>query len=113
MAQDTWRTMGPRARREAMEGYLGILPWVIGFLLFTLGPMLASLYFSLTQWDIVRTPIWIGLANYIKLFTDDPLFRIALKVTFSYVLMSVPLRIITGLGLSLLLNLKVDLDHAS
>lgn len=107
MVVDIWRQMRPRARREALEGYLGILPWVIGFLAFTLGPMLASIYFSLTQWDIVRTPIWIGMTNYIKLFTDDPLFYTAIKVTFTYVLLSVPLKLITGLGLSLLLNLKV------
>jgi multiple sugar transport system permease protein len=107
MLLDTWRQMRPRARREALDGYLGILPWVIGFFAFTLGPMLASIYFSLTQWDIVRAPIWIGLANYVKLFTDDPLFFIALKVTLTYVALSVPLKLIAGLGLSLLLNLKV------
>jgi ABC-type sugar transport system permease subunit len=107
MAANTWRQMGPRARREALDGYLGILPWVLGFLAFTLGPMIASIYFSMTQWDIVRTPIWIGMANYVKLFTDDPLFRIALRVTLTYVALSVPLRLLTGLGLSLLLNLKV------
>jgi multiple sugar transport system permease protein len=107
MALDTWRQMGPRARREALDGYLGILPWVLGFLAFTVGPMLASMYFSLTQWDIVRAPVWVGLANYVKLFTDDPLFRIALRVTFTYVALSVPLKLLFGLGLSLLLNLKV------
>ena len=103
----TWRHMRPRERREALEGYLGILPWVLGFLAFTIGPMLASIYFSLTQWDIVRPPKWIGLANYIKLFTDDPLFSIALRVTVTYVVLSVPLKLLAGLGLSLLLNLKV------
>lgn len=103
----TWRRMRPRERREALEGYLGISPWVIGFLLFTLGPILASLYFSLTQWNIVETPKWVGLANYVKLITDDPLFTKALQVTFSYVAMAVPLRLVVGLGLSLLLNLKI------
>lgn len=104
---NTWRRMRPRERREALEGYLGISPWVIGFLLFTLGPILASLYFSLTQWNIVETPKWVGLANYVKLITDDPLFTKALQVTFSYVAMAVPLRLVVGLGLSLLLNLKI------
>jgi len=104
---NTWRQMRPRARREALEGYLGISPWVIGFLLFTLGPILASLYFSLTQWNIVETPKWIGFTNYVKLLTDDPLFTKALQVTLTYVALAVPLRLVVGLGLSLLLNLKV------
>ncbi len=104
---NTWRQMRPRARREALEGYLGISPWLIGFLLFTLGPILASLYFSMTQWNIVETPKWIGFANYIKLLTDDPLFTKALQVTLTYVALAVPLRLVVGLGLSLLLNLKV------
>ncbi len=107
MALSTWRHMSPLERREARDAFLGILPWVLGFLAFTLGPILASIYFSLTQWDIVRAPKWVGLANYIKLFTDDPLFRIALRVTITYVVMAVPLKLIAGLGLSLLLNLKV------
>jgi multiple sugar transport system permease protein len=107
MVTDTWRQMGPRARREALEGYLGIAPWAIGFLAFTFGPMLASMYFSLTQWDIVRQPIFIGLNNYIKLFTDDPLFYQALKVTLTYVIISVPLKLVAGLGLALLLNMKI------
>ncbi|MCS6897118.1 MAG: sugar ABC transporter permease, partial [Nitrospira sp.] len=102
-----WRQMRPRERREALEGYLGISPWVIGFLLFTLGPILASFYFSMTQWNIVETPKWVGPANYIKLFTDDPLFTKAVQVTFSYVAMAVPLRLVVGLGLSLLLNLTI------
>ncbi len=104
---NVWRHMRPRERRESLEGYLGISPWVIGFLVFTLGPILASFYFSMTEWNIVEAPAWIGLANYVKLITDDPLFTQALRVTFSYVIMAVPLRLIVGLGLSLLLNLKV------
>ncbi len=104
---NTWRQMRPRERREALEGYLGISPWVIGFLLFTLGPILASLYFSMTQWNIIETPQWIGFTNYVKLLTDDPLFTKALQVTLTYVALAVPLRLVVGLGLSLLLNLKV------
>jgi len=107
MLVNTWRRMSPRARREALEGYLGLLPWTIGFLAFTAGPILASIYLSFTQWDIVGTPKWIGFANYRHLFTDDPLFFTALRVTFSYVIMAVPLKLLAGLGLSLLLNLKV------
>jgi len=96
--------MNARERREAREGYLGIMPWLIGFVLFTAGPLLASLAFSLTQWDIVRPPVFVGLANYVRMFTDDTLFRTALAVTFGYVLLSVPLQLVVGLLLALLLN---------
>jgi multiple sugar transport system permease protein len=107
MAVQQWRTMSPRARREARAGYLGILPWVIGFLAFTAGPLMVSFFLSFTQWDIVRPPQWVGLSNYIRMFTDDQLFRASLGVTFSYVLMSVPLQLVVGLALALLLNASV------
>jgi len=107
MLTTKWRVMTPRARREALEGYLGILPWVIGFLAFTAGPILSSIFFSLTQWTIVRPPKWVGIANYVRMFTGDPLFWIALKVTTVYVILSLPLKLVGGLALSLLLNLKL------
>jgi len=103
----TGRRLSKQARREAMEGYLSVSPWVIGFLLFTLVPFLASVYFSFTQWTIVRPPEWIGLENYIRMFTRDPLFWQALKVTSVFVLMALPLKLVCGVALSLLLNLKV------
>jgi multiple sugar transport system permease protein len=92
------------ARREAIEGYVGISPWLIGFVVFTAGPMLASLALSLTNWRMTEWPEWVGLRNYVKIFTDDRDFYQALKVTFSYVAMSLPLQLLLGLGLSLLLN---------
>ncbi len=104
---DKWRQMGPRTRKEALAGYLSISPWLIGFLLLTLGPILASVYFSFTQWTITRPPEWIGFDNYVRMFTRDPLFWQSLKVTSLFVLMSLPLKLVCGLGLSLLLNLKV------
>jgi multiple sugar transport system permease protein len=81
-----------------LEGYLFISPWLIGFLAFTTIPMAASLYFSLTDWNIVTPPRFIGLDNYRALFFEDPLFWQSLKVTAIYTLFSVPLR----LGLALL-----------
>lgn len=102
-----WRTMPPRARREALEGYLSISPWVVGFLLFTLGPLLASVYYGFTEWSITRPPEWLGLDNYTRMFARDPLFWQALKVTFYFVFLSLPLKLVLGLALSLLLNLKV------
>lgn len=103
----SWKMMSPLARKEAVEGYIGMSPWLIGFLLFTLGPILASLYFSMTQWTITRPPEWVGLANYKRMFFDDPLYWQALKVTFMYVAYSLPIKLVGGLALALLLNLKV------
>jgi multiple sugar transport system permease protein len=103
----SWRQMTRQARRQALEGYLSISPWIIGFVLYSLGPILASVYFSFTEWSIVRPPQWLGLGNYIRMFTRDPLFWQALKVTSYFVLLSVPLKLVFGLALSLLLNLKV------
>lgn len=102
-----WVSMSPNTRREALQGYLSISPWIVGFLLFTLGPVVASIYFSFTEWTIVRPPEWIGARNYIRMFTKDPLFWQTLKVTTLFVLMALPLKLVFGLGLSLLLNLKL------
>ncbi|MBN1285049.1 MAG: sugar ABC transporter permease [Anaerolineae bacterium] len=103
----TWRKMGPQARREALEGYLCLLPWVIGFLVFTALPLLVSIYLGFTGWTITTPPVWKGLDNYVRMFTADPLFWQALKVTVYYVLLSLPLKLVFGLMLALLLNLKV------
>lgn len=99
--------MSRRTKQEAIEGYLAISPWLIGFVAFNLGPILASIYFSCTQWTIMRPPVWVGLANYQRMFTNDPLFWQSLKVTCLYVVYSLPIKLIGGLALALLLNLKV------
>jgi len=100
--------MSPRARREAIEGYISISPWLIGFILLTVGPILASVYFSFTRWSITTPSVWIGFDNYVRMFTRDALFWQALGVTVSYVIMSLPLKIVLGLGLALLLNMKLS-----
>jgi len=99
--------MTPRARREFSVVGNGISPWLIGLIVFTGGPIIASGVLSLTQWDIVSTPRWAGLDNYIELFTNDPLFWQSLRVTLQYVVLAVPLQITFGILLSLLLNLPV------
>ena len=76
-------------------------------MVFTVGPLLASVYYSFTQWTITRPPEWIGAENYVRMFTRDPLFWQALKVTVLYVMLSLPLKLVAGLGLSLLLNMKL------
>ena len=107
MALLNWRGGNPQKRREAIDGYISLSPWLIGFVALTIIPMLASGYASLTQWTGITPPVWIGLDNYTRMFTRDPLFWQALKVTFGFVAISLPLKLVLGLALALLLNLKV------
>jgi len=79
-------------------------PWLIGFLVFSLIPILLSLYFSFTEYDLLGSPHEFGLDNYSRLLGSDPRFVQALKVTFKYVLIGVPLQLAMALALALLLN---------
>ncbi|RLC33278.1 MAG: ABC transporter permease [Candidatus Nealsonbacteria bacterium] len=99
--------MSKRKIKENLEGYIFIIPWLIGFALFWSGPMIATLILSFYQYNVLTSPVWIGLGNYIKLFFEDKLFWISLYNTAYYVLFSVPLSIIVGLSIALLLNQKV------
>lgn len=91
-------------RREALEGFLFISPWIIGFLAFTLGPMLASLSFSFSYYRIQRPPQWVGLDNYRYAFLQDRLFWLSLRRTSTWVLFTVPLGVTGSLLAALLLN---------
>ncbi len=93
-------------RREAVAGYLFILPWIIGFFVFTLGPIVASFYLSFTHYEVVRAPVWAGLANYERLLQDD-LFWQSMKVTTIYVAVSVPLGLVLSFLIALLMNQNV------
>ncbi len=95
------------ARREALWAYAFITPWILGFLIFTVGPMLASLYFSFTEYDIVTSPKWTGLTNYINLFHDG-LFWHSLNVTFKYAIIALPLGLIISYLMAVLLNQKIS-----
>ncbi len=95
------------ARREAINAYLLISPWLIGFIVFTLGPMLASLVFSFTDYSIVRSTRFVGLQNYITMLFEDYRFWHSLKVTLTYAIFAIPLGLALGLFLALLLNAKV------
>lgn len=97
------RKIGRQALREERYFYLFISPWLIGFIVFTAGPVLASLFFSFNYYDVVTPPRWHGLGNYVKLFTDE-LFWQALKVTAIYSVGSVSLGIIASVCIALLLN---------
>lgn len=98
--------MSGAARRENREGYLSISPWLLGFVVFTAGPIIASFYFSLTQYEVVKPPVFIGLANYAAL-SRDPLFWQSLRVTATYVFVSVPLTVMLAFAVALLMNQRV------
>jgi len=91
--------------REAIECYIFMLPVILGLLLFYLGPMIASLYFSFTDYDLLSSPEWVGLTNYSNLINDD-IFWTSLRVTVMYSTISVPMVLLVALLLALLLNQK-------
>lgn len=103
----TWRELSIRRRQEAFAGYLFILPWIIGFLVFFAGPIIASFALSFTRWNIVGDPIWVGLGNYETIFSEDLRFKKAVWVTLKYALMYLPLEVACGIGLAVLMNLKL------
>ena len=98
-----------RRFKQALEGYLFISPWIIGFILFTAGPIFASFVLSFFRWSLIRPPHLIWFDNYIEIFTRDPLFWQSLKVTLIYVVVAVPLQLSFALFLAILLNQKVRL----
>ena len=92
--------------REALSFYLFILPWVLGFVIFTLGPILASFVLSFTQYDAILPPKFLGIAQFVELF-HDPLFYRSLGNTLYIVIFAVPLGMIASFIVALLLNQKV------
>lgn len=92
------------SRRIAVWGYIFILPWLLGLILFTAGPVLSVIYHSFTEYDIFRDPKWIGLANYIRAFTSDRLFWRSLSNTASYVALTVPAQMFLAFVVALLLR---------
>jgi multiple sugar transport system permease protein len=95
-----------RAERKGLRtGLLFISPWLVGFVCFTLYPVLASLYYSFTNFKILQTPKWVGLDNYANLL-KDPLFWKSLSNTLFLTVIGVPLSILVALGIALLLNNK-------
>ena len=95
------------SQKEALWGYAFIVPWIIGFVIFTLGPMIASLYFSFTKYNIIDPPTWIGLRNYQRMLFEDPLFWHSLQRTVYYAALALPLGLGFGLFLAILLNQNI------
>ncbi|WNC03200.1 sugar ABC transporter permease [Streptomyces sp. CGMCC 4.7035] len=91
-----------RGRRENLAGYLFMSPWIAGFLLLTAGPMVASLYFAFTDYNLFNSPKWVGLDNFTKML-DDPRWQKSVEVTAKYVVIGTPLKLLLALGVALLL----------
>lgn len=91
-------------RREAVAGYVFLSPWLLGLLGITLLPMLYSLYLSFTDYDLLQAPEWVGLDNFVRMFTDDPKYWHAVRATLVFAVTSVPLKLAVALGVALLLN---------
>ena len=85
-------------------GYVFIAPWIVGFLVFQGGPLVASLYYSLTKYDVLSSPQFVGLDNYHYAMTGDPLFWQSLWRTSYFALLAVPLGLIGSVLLAMLLN---------
>src|SRR5699024_2678069 len=93
-----------RRRRGDKSAYVFLSPWMLGLLAITLGPLIAALYLSFTDYNLLSPPDWIGLENYRRMFLEDDRFVRSLIVTFKYVLISVPLQLVFALTVSLVLN---------
>jgi multiple sugar transport system permease protein len=98
-----------RRLRDAVVAYLFIAPWIIGFIIFTGGPIIASLALSFFKWKVITPPRFIGLENFVTMFTDDEWLRLSIGVTVKYLLFYVPLAQLLALLLAVLLNQKVRL----
>jgi len=102
-----YRRSGPMARREALTGLLWVQAWFIGFVVFTLGPIIAALYLGFTDWRGRGAPQWVGLRNFKEIFTDDPLFWQSLKVTLLFAVIYLPLSLIIGFAMAMVMNQRL------
>ncbi len=94
-------------RREAITGYLFAAPWIIGLFVFTLYPVLSSLFYSFTNYNLSSKWNFVGIRNYTVLFTNDPNFSKVCYNTLFYACLSVPLNLVVGLGVAMLMNQKI------
>jgi multiple sugar transport system permease protein len=99
-------SMSRRDRREALEALAFLSPWIVGFVLFTAGPVIGSFVLSFFRWDVISAPVFMGLGNYRELLRDEVL-RKALYNTAIYAAMMIPGSIIAALTLAMLLNQKL------
>jgi multiple sugar transport system permease protein len=96
----------PQQTRQILKGLAFLSPWLVGFLVFTLLPVILSLYYSLCDYSLLQSPIYIGAENYVDLWHDD-VFWLSLKNTMLYAAMAIPAGLMLSLGLAMLLNVKI------
>ena len=94
---------------ENLTGYVFIAPWLVGFFAFTLLPLIASLYYAFTDYDLLTAPSFVGLDNFRRMFFGDPVYWQSVKVTFFYVVVGVPLRLVIALAVAIMLNKRYKL----
>ena len=99
-----WFKIKTELNKNSTAGVVFALPFVIGFLMFMVVPMGMSLYYSFCEFEILGAPKFIGLGNYLKMFTEDETFYKSISVTFFYALVSVPLRLIFALMVAMILQ---------
>lgn len=99
--------MARKYEKGQLVGLLYIAPWIIGFGVLQLYPFIMSFIYSFTDYNITGTPTFVGLKNYITMFTNDEMFYISLRVTMIYVLVSVPMKLLSALFFAMLLNIKI------
>lgn len=98
------RRWSRRRRSSALAGHLFLLPWFLGLVTLVLGPMAASAFLSFTEYDLFSDARWVGVDNYAQILGDDEKFRQSVRVTLTYVLVSVPLRLLVALALAVVLD---------
>ena len=104
-----YRLLRRRCREETAAGYAFILPWLVGFVVFSAFPMVLSLYLSFTRYGVLSAPQWLGIENYARIFTADPVFLDAVRNTLLFAAFSVVLGIVSSLAAALLLSLDARL----
>jgi multiple sugar transport system permease protein len=92
------------SQQENVYGYLFLLPWFVGMIAITIGPIVASLALAFTDYSILSPPHWVGMANFVTMLTADPRYLDSVHTTLTYVGISVPLVLVWGLALALVLN---------
>jgi multiple sugar transport system permease protein len=101
------RRPGTLRWQEERAAYLFLLPYLMGLVFLVIGPIIATFFISLTNWNLISEPSFVGLANYEKMFVDDPEFWQSVRVTLIYTVLAVPAHLLVGLAVSLLLNRDV------
>ena len=93
-------------RRDNRAGYVFLLPWLLGFFGLTIGPMAVSLYLSFTDYDLFTAPNFIGFDNFVRMFTEDPVYIKSVQITLLYVLVGTPIKLAAALGVAMMLNYR-------